>query len=346
MAPADAWVFEQLGGDNRFLVLSGYAAPFGRPRQEPVVTDTIEVRTERIYYPGNERQPTRHVFGVKYPDWELSGRWMDRTLGGTGSARLKAAEAGKFVEDSQPVRITWGDTVYAEGFIDKLECGRESKGQIAWKMQISIDVSDPSRKLPDPPLPKPTPASLASSITLKSQAVQATVKADKTLPAKTLAALNTLGEGAATAAATIETIVQPIQSFATAAFGSLSRILTNLEQIRDNVLAIREVYASMSAQALAFKGRAVKTYQGFLTRTKVETQSKETLTVAAQMQEEVDKARVAKIKTTYIAKPGDTWDSISSKFYGSADRANELREANGVGAGVQPQPGVEYFILK
>jgi hypothetical protein len=61
-----AWRFEQLAGDKKTLILAGYSAPFGRPRQKAVVRDKVQIREKTTRYPGSSGPPTRHIFGDDY----------------------------------------------------------------------------------------------------------------------------------------------------------------------------------------------------------------------------------------------------------------------------------------
>ena len=136
-APKD-WTFVQLGPPNKTMTLSGYSAPFGRQRQKAVVRDAVTIRESTTYYAGASGPPTRHVFGNKLEQWELTGRFMDPAAG-SGYAKTQTDYVKQFVLDAQPVEIRWGDIVGARGFIKSFDPGRESEFQVEWKMTVLVD---------------------------------------------------------------------------------------------------------------------------------------------------------------------------------------------------------------
>src|ERR1051325_5619949 len=105
------WLFEQLtqapGKEKKSFTLAGANAPHGRPRQKAIFGHGVEVREQTIRYPGSDI-PTRHIFGNKYEDWELSGRFRD-TYNNLGGAKELVDYFEQFVADGQTVRISWGD---------------------------------------------------------------------------------------------------------------------------------------------------------------------------------------------------------------------------------------------
>ncbi len=109
------WVFEQLGGPRKKLELADHAAPHGRPRQAPVVSPEMHIRTSSTYYSGDVPR-TIHVFGPSHEPVELVGRFSDRR-GGRGFAIAKRDEVMRFVADQQEVLISWSDVYSVVGFI-------------------------------------------------------------------------------------------------------------------------------------------------------------------------------------------------------------------------------------
>lgn len=133
-----SWTFQQLGGDRKRIELGDYAAPFGRPRKDPVAKELIKVNIQTIRYPGSKNPPTRHIFGSGWEPMELRGRWMTRMLT-TKTAEEYADEFVAFVRDERQIRLTWGNIVSYQGYINELELGRESQDEIAWRITVLVD---------------------------------------------------------------------------------------------------------------------------------------------------------------------------------------------------------------
>ncbi len=139
------WTFEQLGNKGtKSLRLQGYNAPFGRPRKDPVLKETIKSRVQTTNYPGRSGRPTRHSFGINWEPMELKGRWMTKMMTGTDTANSVASDWTAFIKDEIQCRISWGNIVSYIGYIEELELARESSDQIAWKMRILVDTNDDS----------------------------------------------------------------------------------------------------------------------------------------------------------------------------------------------------------
>jgi nucleoid-associated protein YgaU len=68
------------------------------------------------------------------------------------------------------------------------------------------------------------------------------------------------------------------------------------------------------------------------------------MTEAKNLDTAADRAIVGRTKTTYVAKDGDTWEAMATRFYGGPGRANDIRDANLASPGEQVRPGQEYLI--
>jgi len=90
------WILTPIRGDSATVVLSGYSAPFGRPRQKAVVKEIIKSRVQTTNYPGR-LLPTRHSFGIMYEPIELTGRWMTKMLPDQQTAAEVADSVRNFV---------------------------------------------------------------------------------------------------------------------------------------------------------------------------------------------------------------------------------------------------------
>ncbi len=337
------WVFEQVGGEGRYLFLSGWAAPFGRPRQGAVVKPVLRARTERTYYPGSNT-PTRHVFGVKYDDWELKGRFRDRDLG-KGGAKIKTEEAKAFVRDLLPVRISWGDVLVFSGFLDELEIGYESEAEIEWTLKVSIDndemAATPGANLSD----IPSPSDLSTDLGAALDAITAVV-ALTALPGSIGDLVDSAVDSFRSVTGTVRGIVDQITTFKDATFAQINRAVAGVNQLREAGVELRETLLSIPSEQRGVGQRATDIVQLQVSQATVEDQIRDSLATGAEIERGTVFARIGRIKATFVAAEGDTWEAVSSRVYGSPDRASDLREANGAPAGQNPVPGAMYLIPK
>jgi len=145
------WVFAQTGVPNpKTLRLNAYAAPFGRARQKPVVTEKLVVQVQKTKYPATNENRTYHVFGYEYEDIELTGRWMTRHLDGEETADSLAAKWIEFVKDEAVLLVTWGKFASYKGIITELTLARESEHELAWTIKMIVDSKDDTRSTKPP----------------------------------------------------------------------------------------------------------------------------------------------------------------------------------------------------
>ncbi len=350
---AFAWTFQQLGGDRKKFTLAEQDAPHGRARQKPVVRDGVSVRKSRTYYPGNPR-PTTHIFGHKSNDWELEGRFMD-SFGGRGYASTKTDEAKAFVADKQPVRITWGNIVCADGFIDEFDPGRESAGNVQWKMKISIDddLMLSSAKGTTPTPEKLTDLGKAISDALSdalgtSRTGESLASFPPSLDLGLSDSLDSLVSLVNTPAAMMLEVANSLQSLETSTIGSLNRLRAGLHQTKTAVLRLETMYADAKTNAAPGQPAAVTTSraddkQKFGSQqTHTAVAMNHTMAALRRLDRAVAIAIRGKIRTLYTARVGDTWEGIATAQMGSAVRASEIQQANGETG--QPRAGVRYVI--
>jgi hypothetical protein len=63
------------------------------------------------------------------------------------------------------------------------------------------------------------------------------------------------------------------------------------------------------------------------------------LALMAALDKQAEIAERGKLQSSYVAQLGDSWESISMKFFGAPDKAQSIRDANGAKYGAQPYPG-------
>ncbi len=353
------WVFEQLGGERKELTLTGWQAPYGRPHQQPVVTDGIEIRKTEVYYPGDERGPTRHIFGRKYTPWELQGRFRDRA-DGKGFALAKVEEVKSFVSDQQRVRASWGGLLSAEGFIDKFEPSRESEGEVEWKLTFSVDVDlfDKAKKRK-----VQKPKSIGSSEQLARQDLKkalANVPHTPTtsifdaldsilgLPGNVGGALvesfDSLVTLLTSTAGSFQKAANSISDVEKAAFGELNRLASVSNQMQGACGALRESYTNVPTDVLLLRERAGENARTWKAQSATEAALRDLAAEMADVRVAVQLATRGSASRTYVARQGDTFESISTQFYGAPSRASDIRAANNVPVGQNPIPGVDYLL--
>lgn len=333
------WRLEQLGGDRSVFELSGYSAPFGRARQGAVVKTGLKVRTERIFYPGSN-SPTRHIFGTRENDWELHGRWRDRALGrGGAQAKLKAAKV--FVADSQPIQITWGDVIVYTGFIDELEAGIEAENEVEWTFRISIDSDETTSG--SLTITSPIPGDLSATLGAMLDGITVAVAIPK-LPGSLFDIVDSAVDTFRSVTSSLRATVNQFSSFKDATLAQINRAVAGVEDLRNAAVDLRETFISIPSDARGVGQRASDIVRLQVAQASVEDQIRQSLAAGAEIERGATVALVGRIRTTFIAADGDTWESISTRFYGTPDRAADLRDANGAAPGQAPTPGTTYLV--
>lgn len=343
--PGTPWQFEQLEGEKKTLVLSGWAAPFGRPRQGAVVRKAIKWRSERTYYPGGKNS-TRHLFGLAFPDLELNGRFRSGPLGGDGAAQKKMEEVLAFVADGQPVRFAWGGFVVGTGFIVEFDPGIEGatiKGasEVEWKMLVEVDDYPGLQKGKAPVRAKPP-----YDYWFALRSLSGTIRQDLeglALVGDVMDLIGSVLDQLTGAINEVTSIVDTLAEWKNGTFAQLNRIRGAAQNVILFGTNLRELVEQTKQDALAFNARTQE-LSTLATQASVISQIRAMSTTARDVDAEADRAIIGKLKTTYVAQDGDTWESISTKFFGDSGRANDIRDANLAGPGEQIRPGREYLI--
>ena len=341
-----AWVFQQIGGRAKTLRLDGWDAPFGRPRQKAVVEDGQEARSKRTYYSDNS-EPTRHIFGLKFKDWTLNGRLMDRFGGFEGYARQKVEFIKAFQADLLPISITWGQEVSVLAFMASFTPHRESPGEIAYDMVIEVDADDllsTATNLTQDVTPQ-APAALADQMAgFLNQTIVPTADQPFGFGGGFISLLDSIVDSVQSTFASFVAVAQSMQSFEQALIGDVRRFRASLGQFKTSLIIFRDTYQDFRSD-LALESEYADEQLSFSALQAASGES--TLELMLRIAEADRAAAIAergKIAGFYTAKDGDTWESISRAIYGSAGRANDLREANGVPPGAPPISGAAYQI--
>lgn len=339
------WTFTQLDGAQSMLQLADHAAPHGRPREKPVVEPEIEVREETTYYSG-DNPPTRHLFGLSHSSVKLEGRFSD-LYGGEGFARRKRAEVRDFVAAQRQVSVVWDDLFAAKGFIKKFKSMIESGGEIAWEMEVLIDVDDllnPGRH--DQQLQfKIEPADLTAQLREAMEAMDALQKVP-TMRGSVFDFIGSLISAVNTATASVANVAAQIDSLATAPFQLLRRFRDGLLQLSTAVSNLRTTYDNLTIDiALESEASADAAQQFWDIQAAWAASSLQAMRLALEAARSSALAEQGQLLSLYTGREGDTWELISRRFYaGSSTRAADIRSANSIEAGANPVPGTVYFI--
>lgn len=339
------WTFEQLSGDRRILVLSGGSAPFGRPRDKPVVETPIEVRSERVYYPGSD-SPTRHVFGHRFLDMELTGRLRDRFLG-AGGALAKKNEVAAFVADKQPVSVTWGDVGKWTGFIKRWHPKVEAEREIPWEMTVEVDADETSNEgqlglnLKQPP----SPSAIVGLITLAMFDLDRATSTAR-IPGTLSDLVGGLFDLVTNAVGAFQNVADQIGDFKSATLAQLNSLASNARRAKQTVVALRDTFCSLPADAATLRDSAAEAVKFLTAQVTTETSTRQLLDSFTAAERSAAVTRAGRVLTTYVARDGDSWEGISMIFYFDPSRGNDVRDANEVPAGQSPVAGVEYVVPK
>lgn len=335
------WTFTQEGGRQKKLTLSGWAAPFGRPREEAVVRTPVKVRSERTRYPGGTAS-TRHVFGLAYEDWELHGRFRDRALGGTGSARAKTTEVMAFVADQQPVLISWGAVLLFKGFMVEFDPGYESPAEVEWKLKLEIESNEASAdagRLTPTISPRDVGPSILAAFSEIDTAVLS-VSLPGSIGDLVSGALGAFGNAVAAVLAPIA----EIQTFKDATFADINRTIAAMRTARTLGVQLREAFTVVPTDAGYLSRGASGTIGMLRAQATIEDAMRRALAEGSRLEHGATLALFGRIKGTVVAGDGDSWESLSLRAYGQPDRGTDLRDANGIEAGGVPVPGRQYLV--
>lgn len=336
------WTFRQLSGQKKILTLSGWSAPFGRPRKGAVVRDGVQVRVKSTRYPGNNGPPTRHIFGINYQDIELNGRFRDRELG-KGNAKLKTEDVKSFVKDTQICDISWGDIIHISGLISEFDPGRESEGEIEWKMKILVDQDNMELRQINPTVPK-TPnqlAQLVSSGLLEIQALPTTLPGIKL---NVLDFIDDIVSEVTGAIGQLNNIANSISNFEDGLAKEAKRLIAGIHQVKTAILTLMTTIESTQQDSFHIRDSASDAIGANEFIKSAITKATSSLSTLSDLENQCLVALQGDSRTTIRAQQGDTWESISSRVYGGPFEADKIRQANGVRYGRKPEPGAIIVI--
>lgn len=343
MAEAKKWTIRQLGGPQKVIELSGWAAPFGRERKEKIVGDGIGLRKQVSRYSGND-EPDYHIFGIQYDDWELHGRWMDYA-GGPGFAKAMVQNVKSMIADAQKVVISWGDVRTVTGLLDHLEPGWESETAAAWTLKILVSKDQKLGATPTIPNPRSAESYTNRLIEAMSEPLKNATSIPPTFKPTFLDFLDSLITLINTPANELVKLAGSIDNLKNGTIAEIRRFRAGLAQYRTALTRLRTVYESAPSEfALEFQETDAEAH---LTMSQAAFGSSmaemmRDFVKADQAAAQVEKSR---IKSLVVAQQGDSWESLSRRGYsGNGGRVKDILEANGIVDGSNPIPGTTYII--
>jgi hypothetical protein len=333
-------LFVQLGGERKSLILADHAAPFGRAHKDELVTDTVTVRETEVYCAGSN-VPVRHIFGLRNEPWEFHGRFSDY-WGGAGFAAAKTAEVKRFVAAAQPVRIAWNDQLSAKGLIKSFEPKRETDRETEWKLTVLIDSDDLLGQLLKFPTQR-QPTDYTNLLLLYSTEIDEAFK-EIQFKKGIFDALDDLISNVSEVTSFAVSVANELQSFESGFIGTLRRFRTAVGQVSTAVAIARNAIDSLPVD-LAIERANYDAQFAFLRGQSIISDSAiSMLALADEADKQAAIAERGKVLAIHEAKGGETFESISTKYYGSATRASDIRSANGVASGQPPVAGDLYSI--
>lgn len=334
--------FLQLEGDSpKTLELAGHAAPHGRPRKEPVAEDTLQLRQRSVYLPGGS-QPVRHIFGDKKEPLTFKGRFRD-SLGGAGFAKAKNDEVTAFVRDKRLCEVIWDDVLDVHGIIDRYTRGIESPSEFTYEIVVEVDRDLFAANKAFTPLMK-GPKDITDAIIESLKLTKVIPKTPPTMKGSVVDLLNSLVGQVNSATGALVRASNDIDSFVTGTVTALQRLRAGLAQTRVAVQNLRSTYDSLLV-TVALERESANESQVFAdVQSTWSANSLEAMRLIAEADRAAALAEQGRILAFHDAAIGDTWEGIAVQWYGSAQRADQIRTANGVDAGVEPTPGTVYTV--
>lgn len=339
------WQFTQLGGAKRTITLAGASAPHGRRRRDPVVSDGVKLRRARVYYPDSKGSPpTTIVAGTAWDDVELRGRFDDRDLGLGGTSDM-IRQWQTFVVDAQLVQIIWGDIWAATGIVDAFIPGRESQYECTYTIKLLIDERDIGTGQSVFVLPK-SPTQLCSELTevLTTVTPVPSLPHAEALKPDLLESIDDAVSSVNSFSASLIRIAGEIDAFEEGTLDQLERLRAGVAQMKTAANRLRETMDSANNDAALLYSAADADVQWIATKTSTDVSTTRMLSILDEMDREADLARRGRVLSVYVARAADSFESISTRFYGGPDGAGDIRDANGVRYGELPFPGRSYQI--
>lgn len=338
---ATPWTFRQIDWPRHTLKLEGRAAPHGAPRRKPVVTDTFELRQSKVYYSG-KREPTRLIFGDQCEDWEIEGRFMDADLG-PGGAIAKVLEVKEFIAEAGRCEVSWGGTLVATGLVQRIEPGRESSKEVAYKIVIGIDSDDALASANRPQAVPPSPASQARKVLDLTDTVDPRFALRPGIrihiSSNFLDILEDAADAVNAAVGVFLNVANEISDFERELNQDLTRLVTSIGMAKTAILRLVDVVSTAESDAIFLTDTVSAQVAFYAFKQQTVDNSLFALSILNDTEISAEVTQRGDAPRAVVAQRGDTWESLASRYYGGASGADALRQANGARFGEQPEPG-------
>lgn len=339
------WVFQQLEGpvgDRKLLRLSGYNAPFGRPRKDPILKELIKSRVAITRYPGASKKKTRHAFGTDWETTELKGRWMTRHS--PVQAQDIARDWVRFVKDERTCRIAWGNVISWTGFIEELELSHESENEIAWRMKIILDYRDDDNSVF---VRRNIPKVSDDVAALQSWIATANVQKAKVLPNLApdfLDALDNLAAQLNGPAATLARLASDFDDAERRTYSLVQHFRGAIANMETAIADMRATVLQADVDEIHFVRSAESDIAWIQFQLDFDFQSMLALDLCGRLDRTAELNEAPDASKFIVARDGDTWESLSTRATGGPEQAAAIRQLNGGRYGSKPTPGESYLV--
>lgn len=338
------WTITQQAGPKKTLTLDGYAAPFGRPRQQAVAKEVIKVSIQSTKYPGSKGPPTRHSFGSGWESMQLNGRWMTRWLPADQTAISVADDWTLFVRDEQPITLAWGNIVSYSGVIEELELGREGEHDIAWKMTILVDKRDDIG----------TRFDIRETVTVVQSTafIDAFVNTSKQLAAPALPdmapdffeALDNAAGDLKRLTGQLSDLADTFSNIEKQSFSTVQSFLGVIANVQSALATLRVLVPTADIDAVLTVRRAESEVAWYQYQLDFDNESLNALSILGDLQRSVELQAPTSNTKLITAQQGDSWERLATRAGIGPENAGKLREFNGIRYGSQPDVGTSYLV--
>ncbi|MDB4994875.1 MAG: hypothetical protein JWM74_2307, partial [Myxococcaceae bacterium] len=252
-----------------------------------------------------------------------------------------------YVEDGQEVLITWGDVLTARGLVHKFLPGRESEFETAYTIEIHID--EELGVLPPAAGAFADPGASALCEALQREVASGIGGLPKLpnagdLKPSFLDSLDDLVSSVNGFSASLLAISNEFDTFVSGTLDQLDRLRAGVAQMRTAVLKIRGTIDTSSNEATMLARSADSDILWFSARANNDVGTLRILALLDEIDRQSEIAQRGRVLAIYIARAGDSWESIARQFYGGPQSAGKIRDANGVKYGETPTPGRSYSV--
>jgi len=347
---AQPWTILQLGGQKRKVVLKGWSAPRGRPRQSAFVSDGVQMREQSTRYPDTDMSvpPTRHLFGGDYDDWMLEGRIRGREEGDAAGVEALVRTLRAMVLEGQAVQITRGSHLAIQGLLKSFIPGRESESEVTYQLKVLVDIDFLDQTFSgarESTIPAAPAASAQTVLALCGPALQATSVPEA--QGLRIGVLDFIDDAIGVLNGAIGQLVNAanaIDSLESALSSDVKRLQAGVHQTKTALLTFMSAVDAIDrdtggnvdvfARSSSTDRAAWCAYKADMTASAYKA-----LALLADEDRRTEIALTGNQGTTTTATGGETWEAISTRVYGGPSGADALRKANGAKYGALPQAG-------